>query len=125
MDDLIYKDLSYKLVGLTYEIFNKIGSELKEKIYGNAFEELLKREKLKFNREVYYPLKINDKVIGRNYFDFLVEDKIVIELKSGSQKYKEACNQLFEYLKSSNLKLGLIIRFTKDGVKVKRIPNLF
>lgn len=125
MEDIIYKNLSYKIVGLAYEIFNSIGSELKEKIYANAFEELLIREKISYKREVYYPIKINDKVIGKGFFDLFIDNKIIVELKCGNQKYKEACNQLFQYLKMSDIKLGIIIRFTKDGVKIKRIPNLY
>jgi GxxExxY protein len=124
MADLIYKDLSYKLAGLAFEIYSTLGGELKEKVYGNAFEELLKRENISFSRELYYPVKINKKVIGKNFFDFMVDDKVVVELKKGSLNYIQACNQLSDYLKSSNYKLGLIIRFTKDGARVKRIVNI-
>lgn len=125
MTEVIYKELSYKIVGLAYEIFNVMGSGLKEKAYGNALEQLLKDERLNYQRELFYPIKLRNKVIGRNFFDFLIEEKIVLELKSGSDRYKEACTQLYQYLKSSDLKLGLIIRFTKDGVKTKRILNLY
>ena len=124
-ENLLYKDLSYKLVGLAYEVFNTLGSGLKEDVYGDAFEELLKKEKLKYKRELYYPIKINNKVISRNFFDFMIDGKIVIELKKGSQKYKEVCNQLYQYLRSADIKLGLVVRFTNDGVKIKRIPNLY
>lgn len=124
MTDLIYKELCYKLTGLAFEIYLSIGGELKEKVYANALEELLKRENLVYKREVYYPIKINNKVIGKNYFDFLIDEKIVVELKKGSAGYLQACNQLSNYLKLSDLKLGLIIRFTKDGARAKRIVNI-
>lgn len=125
MTEVIFKELSFKIVGLAYETFNALGSGLKEKFYGNAFEQLLKDEKIVYQRELSYPIKIRDKIIGRSFFDFLIDDKVVVELKSGNNKYKEACVQLYEYLKTSNLKLGIIIRFTKDGVKFKRILNLY
>lgn len=125
MADLIYKELCFKVVGFAYEAFNSLGSGLKEKVYANAFEEILKQEKVEYKRELYYPLEIRDKVIAKKYFDFLIEDRLVVELKAGSLNYKEVCFQLLDYLKSSNLKLGLIIRFTQDGVRVKRIPNLY
>jgi GxxExxY protein len=124
MTDLIYKDLSYKLAGLAFEIYSTLGGELKEKVYGNAFEVLLLREKISFSRELYSPVKINDVVIGKNFFDFLIDGKIVVELKKGNLNYIQACNQLSNYLKSSNHKLGLIIRFTKDGARIKRIVNV-
>jgi len=125
MGDLLFKELSYKIIGLAYEAYNIFGSGHREKNYGDALEELLKRESISYLRELYHPLKIGDKVISKLYFDFLIDDKIVVELKSGSDKYKEACSQLYNYLRAKDLKLGLIIRFTKDGVKSKRIPNLY
>ena len=125
MTDLIYKDLCYKVNGLAFEIFNTLGGELREKIYADAFEELLKREKIKYRREVYYPVLINGKVISKNYFDFVIDDILMIEIKKGSRDYRQVCTQLFQYLKTSNLKLGLVIRFTKDGARIKRVPNLY
>lgn len=124
MADLIHKELSYKIIGIAFEIYNSLGSGLKESDYSKAFEELLKDESIKYSRELYYPLKIRDKIIARNFFDFLIDDKIIIELKCGDNHYREACSQLFEYLKVSGLELGRVIRFTKDGVKYKRIPNI-
>lgn len=123
--EFIYEDLSRKLIGLAYEVHNALGFGLKEKAYTDAFEELLKQEGLTYQRECYYPIKIREAVIGRRYFDFLVEGKIIVEFKVGSSKYYEAFNQLLEYLKHSNLKLGLILRLTQDGVKVKRIVNIY
>lgn len=121
MTVLIYKELSYRIIGIAFEIYNSLGDGLKEKDYARAFEEILKQEKIKYQREVYYPLKIRDKTISKKYFDFLVEGKIVLELKSGNRNYRQACIQLFEYLKVSDIDLGIIIRFTNDGVKYKRI----
>lgn len=122
MAKLIHKELSYKIIGIAFEVYNSLGSGLKEKMYGDAFEKILKDEKINFQREVYYPLKIRGEVIGKKFFDFLIEDKIVVELKRGNENYREACAQIFEYLKMSKLDLGLVIRFTKDDVKYKRIP---
>ncbi|MCX6808679.1 MAG: GxxExxY protein [Candidatus Berkelbacteria bacterium] len=124
MADLIHKELSYKIVDLAFEVFNSLGAGLKEKNYADAFEILLKDENISYVREIYYPLKIREKVVGRNYFDFFVENKIIVELKSGDRHYHEACTQLFQYLKISRVDLGIVIRFTNEGVKYKRIPNI-
>ena len=124
MTGLLFGELSYKITGLAYEIDNLIGFGHREKIYADAIEELFKRDKISYKREVYFPIKIGDKVIAKKFFDFIVEDKIVIEFKTGDYMYKESCSQIFSYLKASGLKLGLILRFTKNGVKIKRIPNL-
>ena len=120
---MIYKDLSYKLTGLVFEIDNLIGFGQSEKIYADALEKLLIREKIKFSRELYYPIEIDGQVIKKYFFDFLVEDNIVVELKANDINYKQVCSQLFKYLKAGDKKLGIIFRFTKNGVRHKRIPN--
>ncbi len=125
MGDLVYKDLSFKLVGLAYEVHNSLGSGLKEVVYQNAYEVLLKKEDIPYKRELYYPCKIRGEIVHKNFFDFLVEDKIIVEFKVGGDKFLDAFNQLRDYLKTSKLKLGLIMCFTSNGVKVKRILNLY
>jgi len=124
MSKLFHKELSYQIVGIAYEIDNTVGFGQSEKVYGDCLEELLKINKLHYEREVYHPIKIGEKVVAKKYFDFLIESKLVVELKTGDFQYKQACSQLFSYLKAANLDLGLIIRFTKNGVKIKRIPNI-
>ena len=125
MGDLLYKDLCYRLAGIAFTIDNELGFGFEEKVYANAFEELLKKEGISYQREVYYPIVFNGKKIAKKYFDFTIDNKMVLELKTGENYYKNVCPQVFQYLKTSGLKLGLVIRFTKGGVKIKRIPNIY
>lgn len=125
VEEIIYKDLSFKLIGLAYEVHNALGFGLKEKNYRDAIEILLKKENINYVKEFYYPLKVRGEVVGKKFFDFIVDGKIILELKTGSDRYFSAYSQLLDYLKSSGLKLGIIVRFTKDGVKIKRIPNIY
>lgn len=125
MVDLIYKDLCYQLLGIAFEVHNALGNNLREKTYADALEEILKQEKIAYQREFYYPLKVRSKVIGKRFFDFIINDQIILELKVGNNNFREAYSQIFEYLKSSGMKLGLVIRFTNNGVKYKRIPNIY
>lgn len=124
MKELLHKELCYRINGAAFEVDNSIGHGFSEKIYQKAFEEALIRRNISYKKEVYFPLKIGDKVIAKKYFDFITEDKIVVEIKRGTSDYRNVCNQVFQYLKISKLKLGLVIRFTRDGVKIKRIPNI-
>ena len=124
MKELIYKELSYKLIGFAYQIDNEIGFGQSEKVYSGAFEKLLEKEKIVFKRELYAPINISGELVAKRYFDFLIDGKIVVEIKVGDYSYKKVCTQLFQYLKQENYKLGLIIRFNKNGVTSKRIPNL-
>lgn len=123
MTDLVFKDLSYKLTGIVYQIDDLIGHGQNEKVYADTFALLLEKASINFQREVYCPIKVDDKVVKKHYFDFLIEDLIVVELKATDSNYKQVCSQLFRYLKTSKKKLGLVYRFTKNGVRVKRIPN--
>lgn len=124
MDKLIYKDLSYKLCGLAFKIDNEIGYGQEEKVYADALEKLLQKESIVYEREIYCPVTVDGKVIKKRYLDFLVDSKIIVELKVSDYNYRDACTQLFRYLKNNKINLGLIFRFTRNGVKVKRIPNI-
>jgi len=108
---------------LAFEVYKKLGYGHKEKVYGNAFELLLKQNKINYEREIYYPIKIDGQVIAKAYFDFCIEEKIIVELKCGEKDYYKAYTQLKDYLKLSGLRLGLIIRFTNKKAEVKRILN--
>ena len=84
----------------------------------------LSKKKITHKRELYAPIKIAGELVAKRYFDFLIDDKIIVEIKVGNYSYKKVCTQLFQYLKQEDYKLGLIIRFNKNGVTSKRIPNL-
>jgi len=79
---------------------------------------------LKFKEQLYAPVMFQNKKIGSYYLDFLIADKIILELKKGDRFYKKDIEQTFAYLKTHNIKLGLLARFTNHGVKVKRIVNI-
>ena len=122
-ENYIYKEDTHKLIGLAYHVFNTLGYGFQEKYYQRAFEEELKTGKYNFKREQEIKIKYNDKIIGRYYVDFVVDDKIVIEFKVATSFYETHVNQVLAYLKTSKLKLGLIVLITKNGVRCKRIIN--
>lgn len=124
MGKLIHKELSYMLNGILFEVDNLVGYGQQEKTYCNAIEELLKNKNISFERELYYPIMINNKVVSKQYFDFLIEGKIVLEVKTGNYTYRSSISQLYQYLKTSNLELGLIARFARHGVLIKRVLNI-
>lgn len=113
-NELLYKELSYKIVGMAYKIDNEIGFGLDEKTYGDMFAKLLIKDHIDYKREYYSPIKLDDELVGKKFLDFLIDGKIIVEFKVGDYKYREACTQLFRYLKASKLRLGIIIRFTKN-----------
>ncbi len=123
-EGLIYPELSYKLIGIAFTVFNELGYGHLEKIYQKAYAKELSNEKLNYEEQVPYPVKYKEEIIGRNYLDFLVEEKIIIELKKSDFFSKKNIDQVVNYLKVSGMKLALLINFSKDGVKYKRLVNI-
>ena len=122
--DLLYPDLSYTIVGSAFEVFNELGPGHSEKNYQKAFAVLFELKKIQFKEQVYYPLSFRNKIIGKIFLDFLVEEKIIVELKKDERYTKVHIDQVLNYLKISNLKLAILINITKTGVDYRRIVNV-
>lgn len=124
MEKLIYSDLSYKIIGSLFEVWNQLSFGHKEKFYQKALAEDFRMKEINFIEQAPAKIKYGEKIIGMYYFDFLIEDKVVLELKVRNYFSKKDIDQLYSYLKAKELKLGIIAHFTKTGVKFKRIVNL-
>ena len=111
---LIYPKLSYQITGICFEAHNELGRFAREKQYGNYIEKRLKESGIKFEKE----LSISD--VG-NTVDFLIDDKIVLELKNKEVTTKMDYFQVQRYLQSTGLKLGLLINFRNKYLRPKRI----
>jgi GxxExxY protein len=122
-NDRLYPDLSYAIVGCAFEVFNELGPGHSEKNYQKAFAVLFNAKNIRFKEQVYYPLAFRNKIIGKIFLDFLVEEKIIIELKKDERYTKLHIDQVLNYLKISNLKLAILINITKTGVDYRRIVN--
>jgi GxxExxY protein len=122
--DLLYPELSYKIVGCAYEVYNEIGDSHKERTYHNAMAVSFQKAGISAKSELYYPVKFGEVTVGKNYFDFLVDDQIVVELKTSDRFTKAHFDQLQNYLLVSNIKLGLLIAFCTKEVKFKRVLNI-
>lgn len=124
MTEIIYPQLSYKIVGCLFEVYKNLGSNRQEKHYQKALSEEFLKQKINFREQYPVAISYKDKKIGQNFFDFLIEDKIILEIKSGPYFRKEYLDQLISYLKAASLKLGIIANFTRNGVKFHRVINI-
>lgn len=123
MGEIIYKDLSYQVMGSVFRVFKKLGFGYREKYYQRAIEEELKIENLGYVKECCVKLEYNRRIIGRYFIDFVIEDKIALEIKIATDFYTKDVKQLLSYLKAKDLKLGILLIITKDGMRYKRIAN--
>lgn len=123
MQEIIYPELSFKLVGLAYDVFNHLGYGLQEKAYQSAYEQGLIDHGYGYEREKMIELFYNGKKIGKYFLDFIVDSSIVVELKVAPFVNHVPVKQVREYLKLCNKRLAIIFYFTQEGVKVFRILN--
>ena len=120
-DDLIHPELSYQIVGVLFEVYNTLGSGYQERYYQRALALALKDQNISFREQVYVPLHFKDNKIGNYYLDFLIEDKIVLEIKTDERFSRKNIEQVYGYLRATGLELGILANFTKSGVKFRRI----
>jgi len=122
--DLVYPDLCYQIIGILFEIYRQLGSGYQEKYYQKILATELKRCGLPYQEQVATPLIYKGNKIANYFLDFVIDNKIVLELKKGDRFSQRHIEQVLAYLKATNLKLGIIANFTKNGVRFKRIVNL-
>ncbi len=121
--NILYPELSYQICGVCFDIHNKLGRYLNEKQYADAFEVLLKENKINYIRETELPISFSGERKRRNIPDFVVDGKIIVDLKAKPFIEKEDYFQMKRYLASLNRELGLIVNFRQKYLYPKRVVN--
>lgn len=123
MAELIYGELSYKIIGSIFTAYNSLGHGYQENYYQKAVAIELDKAKIQYTREKQTKLTYHDEIIGKYFLDFVIENKIVLELKVCNFFRVIDIKQILAYMKATGLKLGILILITNKGVKYKRIIN--
>ncbi len=118
--ELLYGDLTYKIRGAIFSVKKQLGLGHKESIYQKALEEEFKKLKLSFEKEKSISITYSGKKIGIYRPDFIVEDKIILEIKALPFIGRFEKNQIWHYLKGSNYELALLVNFGRDDIDIKR-----
>lgn len=121
--EIIFRDLSYKVVGALFEVYNQLGSDYLEKHYQTAVVQLFSKNKIRVEKEVPVKILIDNVSIGKHFIDFVVDGRIALDLKKGNRFRMGDIKQMLTYLRSANLRLGLLAYFGSKGVRIKRIIN--
>ena len=117
----IHKDLSYNINGLCFKVHKKLGRFCREKQYSDNLEALLIEDGIKYVRE-FEISNLTDSPKG-NKADFIIENKIILDVKAKKFITKEDYYQMIRYLKAADLELGLIVNFRDTHLKPKRVLN--
>ena len=113
-DEILYKDLSYKIVGLAIRVHSKLGYGFLEKVYENALMVLFRREGIEAKQQAPITVYFEEEAVGNYYADILVEDKVILEIKSVENIIDAHIAQSLNYLKATGLRLAIILNFSKE-----------
>jgi GxxExxY protein len=114
-------DITYSINGAVFEVNKILGPGFLEKVYENALLIELKNRGLKTESQVPITVLYKDNVVGEYLADLLVEDKVIVELKTVENLDKNHEAQLLNYLKATNLHVGLLVNFKKKKADIKRM----
>ena len=114
-------ELTQKIIGCAYTVSNTLGSGFLEKIYENALVIELRKNRLAYQQQLPVKVIYDGIVIGEYISDLVVESKVLIELKACKAIDDAHVAQCLNYLKATNLQLGLIINFGKPKIEIRRL----
>ena len=110
---LLEEALTRSVIGSFYDVHRELGFGYRELIYALALERALMAKGHRVDREVAVMVYFRGEPLARQTLDMIVDDKLVVELKSSKRVNPEATQQLFGYLSGTNLELGLVLHFGK------------
>lgn len=121
MAEIVEPELSYQLTGILFKVHNKLGPVYQEKYYQRAIEKELQEAKIPFEREKQVTVGYDDKNLGKYFVDFVINGKIVLEIKAINRLHPKYFNQVLAYMKTLQIRLGIIANFKKDRLEYKRL----
>jgi len=122
MGNIIYKEESYELLGILFEVHNHLGRGFREIVYSDAVQYELEQRKIPFEREKKFVVNYKGTILPHHFYaDFVVYDKIILEIKSATHTHDAHIAQCLNYLKISEKKLAILVNFEADKLIHQRI----
>ena len=123
--DYKYTELTEKIINIFYRVYNKLGYGFLEKVYENAIVIECKKESIPVTAQSSIKVYYDNEVIGEYYADLLVDNKVIVEIKAAKRLTEEHEAQLLNYLKATNIEVGLLLNFGPEPkIKRKAFDNL-
>lgn len=120
-EELIHKELVYIVIGCAMKVHRELGYGFLEKVYENSMMVLLNKEKIEAKQQFPVPVLFDNTIVGEYFADIMIEDKILVELKTVEKIKNVHFAQLLNYLKATGIKLGLLINFGPRKLEYERI----
>ncbi len=123
MADLKYKDITEKIIGASFEVHKFLGNGFQEVIYQRALAWEFSQARLQFEREIEQEIfyKGLPEAIGTRRADFVVEGKVLVEIKAIAELQDVHLAQILNYLRAYKLEVGLLINFGSKSLTFKRL----
>ena len=121
--ELPHSDISESIIGCCFEVMKELGPGFLERVYKNALLMAMRQKGLLVEVERPYDVIFRGKIIGRYLADLVVNDTVIVELKCCESLISEHQAQLFNYLKTSGLPIGLLVNFRRRKLDWKRLQS--
>ena len=110
------------LIGFAYDIHRQLGRGFLEIVYKDAMEYEMQMKNINYEREREYKIAYKQAILPHKFYaDFVVTNDIILEIKAKEGIAEEHIAQTLNYLKASGCKVGLILNFGEDALKIKRV----
>ena len=122
--DYKYKELTEKIIGTFYKVYNNLGYGFLERVYENAMILDFKKENIPAVSQYAIKVFYEDEIVGEYFADILVDGKVIVEIKAARNLTLENEAQLLNYLKATDKEVGLLLNFgPKPEIKRKVFDN--
>ena len=122
MKNIVYKEESYSIIGACMDVHSELGCGFLESVYQEALEITFNEYRIPFIKEAEININFKNKVLDKKYYaDFICYNKIILELKAVSALTEIHEAQVFNYLKATGYKLGILVNFAEKSLVYKRI----
>jgi len=121
MAEILFKELSFAIIGAAMEVHRQLGPAFLEAVYQKALAYELTVRGIPFQEQVLLPVYYKGQLVGEYKADFVIDGKIIIEIKSVSSLAKAHEAQALHYLAATGLQLAIIVNFGAPSLQYKRI----
>jgi len=121
MTELLYKKLTYSVIGAAMEVHRELGSGFLEAVYQKALAHELRLRKILFEEQVHLPIGYKGELVGDYIADFVIDGKLIVEIKAVSRLSSAHQAQAMHYLAATGLRLALLLNFGAGSLEHRRV----